>query len=233
MLWFYCNFIAEIFVLTEPFANNTVVTKPVFTWSHLPLGLLKKRWVYHSFFWLIYYLFYSVVIVFAVFHVSDIIFYIQLLFFASIDIALVYFNFYILIPRLLSTKKYLYYGLLLALAIVVVSFINLSLKQLFLHFGSELYTTTASFTPGNIILSLTERFYFIGLTTAIKLAKDWIQNEQRLASIREQMKEKEKQYLEAELNFLKSQIQPHFFFNTLNNLYSLTLKNQTRRQKWC
>jgi LytS/YehU family sensor histidine kinase len=38
------------------------------------------------------------------------------------------------------------------------------------------------------------------------------------------MKEKEKQHLETELNFLKVQIQPHFFFNTLNNLYSLTLK---------
>src|SRR5262249_8589975 len=41
---------------------------------------------------------------------------------------------------------------------------------------------------------------------------------------RQWVKEKEKQYLETELNLLKSQIQPHFFFNTLNNLYSLTLK---------
>lgn len=62
-----------------------------------------------------------------------------------------------------------------------------------------------------------ERLYLTGLTTAIKLSKDWIQDQQR-------MKEREKQYLETELNFLKSQIQPHFFFNTLNNLYSLTLK---------
>ena len=60
-------------------------------------------------------------------------------------------------------------------------------------------------------------FYLTGFTTAVKLSKDWIQNQQL-------MKEKEKQYLETELNFLKAQIQPHFFFNTLNNLYSLTLK---------
>src|SRR5258708_24343488 len=60
-------------------------------------------------------------------------------------------------------------------------------------------------------------FYLIGLATGVKFLKDSILNQQW-------MKEKEKQYLTTELNFLKSQIQPHFFFNTLNNLYSLTLK---------
>ncbi len=30
--------------------------------------------------------------------------------------------------------------------------------------------------------------------------------------------------MEAELNFLKGQLHPHFLFNTLNNLYALTLK---------
>ena len=69
----------------------------------------------------------------------------------------------------------------------------------------------------NLFLEATGLFYLTGFTAAVKLSKEWIRNQQLI-------KEKEKQYLETELNFLKAQIQPHFFFNTLNNLYSLTLK---------
>lgn len=38
------------------------------------------------------------------------------------------------------------------------------------------------------------------------------------------LQEKERQHTATELSFLKSQLQPHFFFNTLNNLYSLTVQ---------
>ena len=58
----------------------------------------------------------------------------------------------------------------------------------------------------------------VGLTsTGYKVTTDWLglQNEKR---------ELESQNLQSELKFLKSQINPHFFFNTLNNLYALTLK---------
>lgn len=56
-----------------------------------------------------------------------------------------------------------------------------------------------------------------GFAAAIKLAKIWYQKQQAYQQI-------EKEKLQAELQLLKSQIHPHFLFNTLNNLYSLTLQ---------
>jgi LytS/YehU family sensor histidine kinase len=56
---------------------------------------------------------------------------------------------------------------------------------------------------------------------AIKLLKFWYANQQA-----QQVLTQEK--LQAELRFLKTQIHPHFLFNTLNNLYALTLKRSDR-----
>lgn len=43
----------------------------------------------------------------------------------------------------------------------------------------------------------------------------------------ERMKALKEQQLLSELHFLKAQLQPHFFFNTLNNIYGLALKQST------
>ena len=65
----------------------------------------------------------------------------------------------------------------------------------------------------NVILG---EIYVIAFVTAIKLAIDWIKQREYLTRTNEIL-------LESELKYLRSQVQPHFFFNTLNNLYSLTI----------
>ena len=54
---------------------------------------------------------------------------------------------------------------------------------------------------------------------------------ERQSMIEELQKEMEKEKLNSELAFLKSQISPHFFFNTLNNIYSLISINAEDSQK--
>jgi two-component system LytT family sensor kinase len=181
---------------------------------------LKKRILYHILFWICYFSLYTGFVLYGVYKVRDPVIYLQLTGFFPLEIALVYLNFYFLMPKFLYAKKYAQYGSLLFLSILIAALLNIGLKNLYKE-GSAFFSLAAILNFTNLVGTMIERVYLIGLTTGIKLAKDWVVNIQL-------MKEKEKQYLETELNFLKSQIQPHFFFNTLNNLYSLTLKKSDR-----
>ncbi len=67
-------------------------------------------------------------------------------------------------------------------------------------------------------------FLVCGFSLGLKLLQRTIANEQRT-------KELEKEKLNSELAFLKSQISPHFFFNTLNNIYSLIGINSNDAQE--
>jgi two-component system LytT family sensor kinase len=181
-----------------------------------PAGLLKKRWLYHILFWVNYFLF-VLLLFYSMSGIKELNFYVLMLLFFPCELLLVYFNFYVLIPRLLFAGKYVHYVMALALSMAVLAVINTFIHRLNVYLGSPYYATGVAFTFRNLFTRLFELFSLTGLTTGIKLAKDWILQLQWI-------REKEKQYLETELNFLKSQINPHFFFNTLNNLYSLTLK---------
>jgi LytS/YehU family sensor histidine kinase len=78
-----------------------------------------------------------------------------------------------------------------------------------------------AFSLNHIIAVTLGEFYVLAVATAIKLTIDWVQQRQRIENLK-------KEQLKSELNFLKAQIQPHFFFNTLNNLYALTLEKSNQ-----
>ncbi len=179
------------------------------------------RIVYHLLFWIIYYSAYAFFIVYNAYQVRDPFFYLQLMLFFPFDILLVYFNLYVLMPVLLKKKKYLWYGLAILAGIFIAACVEWLIKNMYVHMGYKLFAFTAGWNIANISAAMGSRFYLLGLTTGIKLAKDWVENQQR-------QQEREKHYLETELNFLKTQIHPHFFFNTLNNLYSLSLNNSSQ-----
>ena len=62
-------------------------------------------------------------------------------------------------------------------------------------------------------------FVYVGITSIFSLTREWF----ILQKISGQLKDIEKEKLEAELKVLKTQIKPHFLFNSLNNIYSLAL----------
>ena len=63
----------------------------------------------------------------------------------------------------------------------------------------------------------------VGLATAIRMTTHWYQSQAK-------QQEREKLHIESELNNLKHQLNPHFLFNTLNNIYSLISINQENAQ---
>jgi two-component system LytT family sensor kinase len=64
----------------------------------------------------------------------------------------------------------------------------------------------------------------LGISTSIAVMEKW----QKDRLIHQEM---EQDKISSELSFLKAQINPHFFFNTLNNIYALTLVNADTSRK--
>jgi len=63
---------------------------------------------------------------------------------------------------------------------------------------------------------------YIGITTLLKLSKSWFE----LENAKHQISLLKEQKLSTELQALKGQINPHFLFNSLNSIYSLSLDNE-------
>jgi LytS/YehU family sensor histidine kinase len=126
-----------------------------------------------------------------------------------------YFNNYYLFPTYLQKRIYLPYilaiGLTVSLATLMISGIFFMLETDLAERGRELLSTRYLATNGMAIV------YTMGITMSLKLVKHWYEKERLAIHL-------EKLNTETELKYLKSQINPHFLFNSLNSVYALALK---------
>ncbi len=113
-----------------------------------------------------------------------------------------YLHFFIL-HRFFHKKRALYL-LLTTGTIALAAVVNFYISSNFLDNNASIFQW---------MLELT---FAILITTAVKIVKDGFKQ-------RVQLQEIKGRRLQSELSLLKSQVNPHFFFNTLNNLYSLSL----------
>ena len=123
-----------------------------------------------------------------------------------------YLNYFILLPTFLKDKKLGRYLFQFFVAFAVLISVRLALgRYLFDGFrGGNDFLYTTRYT----IQVVTTNFFIVIFLGMIRFAVDWFEFEARQKNV-------ENERLIAELNFLKAQINPHFLFNTLNNLYYL------------
>ncbi len=131
----------------------------------------------------------------------------------------VYLNLYLLIPKFLKNKNYIFYTFWL---LILLAGSTLLIQYIFVYFfkAKNFADQFRSIFASHFFTSA----FYVGLTSLIKFVKDWVQ----LQEINFKIAQIEREKLEAELNTLKSQLNPHFLFNSLNNIYSLALTNSPR-----
>lgn len=131
-----------------------------------------------------------------------------------------YLIMYGVVPRYFEDKQIVKWSFITILAFLVCGIIG---HALFIAFKA--YTTDPAFW--DIPKIFLRGFYSVlkaCLAVLVKLGMLWYENEKKVAAL-------QKAKLESELKMLKDQVNPHFMFNTLNNLYGLIAKNPEQAQE--
>ncbi len=128
----------------------------------------------------------------------------------------------LIIQGYLIRKKYIKFILLFISFLVIINFYLIFCYWLIskLTFLPDKITNTAySYFKSDVLIHFSVIYMLRELLVLTSLAYFL-----RSAKQEKQMYQLRQHQLEAELNYLKVQLEPHFFFNTLNNIYSLALQ---------
>lgn len=143
-------------------------------------------------------------------------------YFGIVNIAVFYTNYLLILPTFLNRKRYVWCAITITLLVILSTFIKCGLAYYF-------YNIVMIRNQGKYVLDFWEYFssaffvscVFIFLSTILKFIIDWFMNEKIKTNL-------ENEKLISELAFLKSQINPHFLFNSLNNIYSLAYQKSEK-----
>ncbi len=181
----------------------------------LPETLPINSLAFHAVFWLIYWVFASM---------QDVVFISQFKDTFNLPTVLgsmgvVYFNYYYWIPKyLIKQRKALFY----TISIFAIIILNAWLVNLFMRAFISPRDYYFSWEP-TFTLSV-DTMVLVAFTTAFKFIQQWHERNNYAVQL-------EKKNLESELEMLKSQINPHFIFNTLNTIYFLMEQKEDERAK--
>jgi sensor histidine kinase YesM len=133
----------------------------------------------------------------------------------------VYINLEWLLPYFNRTKKLWVYVLGLTSLLIVFSYFNYKFFQDWSVWLLPDYFFISYFSLTEVILFFS---VYLILTSLLKLSRAWF----TVNELSQQLLQSEKEKVQIELKSLRSQINPHFLFNTLNSIYSLSLDKDSR-----
>lgn len=176
--------------------------------------ILNVKWLQHLVFWIM-----SVYAIASYFSISSLFSFIDVIYALIFHIPLMlmtYLNLNLLIPRFFLHRKYLLYVLFAMLNLGFAYGVHELVFEIMLPMVPSIYMV--SFADWQVLVQIFG--IYLVLTTLIKLSRSWYA-----------LQNVEKENLSLELNSLKTQVNPHFFFNSLNSIYSLALKKDERTPK--
>lgn len=145
-------------------------------------------------------------------------------------IALYYVHAQVYIPKWIIQKKYPVYIFLVGTTVLLHILFSRMADRLIVRLGNGVFRDIDFSSLHSVLIQINpfvgKGYYdkiipildllLVAIGIILTISKKW-QNEQKIRQ------ELEQERLSSELTYLKAQINPHFFFNTLNNIYSYTL----------
>jgi len=131
-----------------------------------------------------------------------------------------YLTIFVLIPVFLPGKKFLMLGISFLILGFLLSAIKLNISDYIFYssISPEFIGPKGMLSVRFILINTKDMSFVVGLFVVARFTKDWLIAENQHQIL-------QKKYAEVNLRLLQSHFEPHFLFNTLNNLYALSLSN--------